>query len=171
MVRCDPIPAAERAIRWDTGTLCVPTQIWLTESTRVPRRLCAGCSPSQHGPVRLLHHGKRTALQPCYWNLRKTQPCFNFPWKHKLLLSVCIAKLLLLWLLVVIYQLHSGSAADFSNYSGFTLWFHPHFISTLLQHALYMLCIPPARSVLYVEMMDPRSPRVCLKNLYSQVSS
>lgn len=77
---------------------------------------------------------------------------------------VCIAKLLLLWLLVVIYQLHPGPAADFHNYSGFAIWFHPHFISMLLQHALYMLYIPPECSVLYKEMTYPRSPRVCLKN-------
>lgn len=105
------------------------------------------------------------ALQPCSWNPRKTQTGFHFPWEPKLLLSMCIAKLLLLWLLVVIYQLHSGSAADFNNYSGFTITFHPHFISTLLQHALYMLYIPPACSVFYEEMMYPRSPRVSLKKV------
>lgn len=126
----------------------------------------------QHGPLRLLHMERAPALQPCLWTSRKIQTCFNFPWKHKLLLSVCTAQeLLLLWLLVVIYQLHPGSAADFNNYSGFTTWFHPHFISRLLQHALYMLYIPPAHSVLYEEMMYPRSPRVCLKKLYNQVSS
>lgn len=168
----DAIPFQQLSVTTHQLSRCnllrVPTQPWLTELTRAQKSRCAAPSPSQHGVVRLLcskRQRKAAAVQPCYWNMRKIQTDLNFPFKQKLLLSIRIAKLLLLWLLVVIYQLHSASAADFNNYSSFTIWFHPHFISMLLQHALYMLYIPPACSVFYREMRYPISPRVSLKKV------
>lgn len=68
-------------IRWDSGTLCVPTQTWLTESTRVQRCLCAGCSHSQQGPVRLLHHGKSTCTAALLLKPEKNPDMLPLPLK------------------------------------------------------------------------------------------
>lgn len=161
MVRCDPILAADGVTTHQLkpcNLLCAPTQNaslspslslnTQTEPTRTQKRCHTARCPSQHGTMEMLC-SKMVTQSSCVrcslaietWEKpRHTQTCL---W-NKLLPSIYIAKLLLLWLLVVIYQLHSATVADFNNYSSFTVWFHAHFIGVLLQHALYILYIPPA---------------------------